>query len=607
MRYNSYPWEAVGIDTVINMSKRILITILFAATLSAGLAFGATAKSYRIESVTSDVHVETSGYITVEEEITYLFDGSYTFAYRDIPLTNGQLVIDITVSETGRAYRESHDKSPGTFAIAHQSGNTRVTWFYRANSERRTFKFSYRLWGAVHLYPDVAELYYKFVGDGWSQWIGRVDAVVHLPASMDTTGVRAWAHGPRHGKYRFESDRIVFSVKPLPPRRFWEGRVLMPPDMFQSMELTSSVFMRGRIFSQERNWALRAEGEYQAKEARRAAWRERRLRRQQAQGLDYMNWSVVAYMVMTMLLCWWMWWTLCKYGREHEVTQRYASGGLPSEHPPAVVSYLMFKPLASTALPSRVLVATLLDLADRGFLKVKVEKRVKTKKGMFGREKVVKDFRFQCVGGAQGDLLAYESDLLFFLLNEAGNGSCFTMSDVKKLARQKRTEFRRWFRKWTTSVEEYSNNTFGFYEPMNGWAIWPRRTLDGQRLFLDWLEFKNHLKQLKRGMGSISLGSRDWSRYLGAAIIFGMHKEVVPNLRLNDSNSHYVPIWYSGVADGNSSSGIESLTSGLSSMVTSVSSTVSSLSGTGCGASGGGGCGGAGGAGGAGGGGGGAG
>jgi uncharacterized membrane protein len=127
-----------------------------------------------------------------------------------------------------------------------------------------------------------------------------------------------------------------------------------------------------------------------------------------------------------------------------------------------------------------------------------------------------------------------------------------------------------------------------------------RHTVEGRRLVIAWRDFRTHLKNTSKALGPVSLSSGDWSRYLAAAILFGVHKKLLPRIEMIDEGGRAVwPVWYHG-ALGSSSGDFTALADGFSSMVTTMSSTMSSASGTGGGASGGGGGGSGGGGGGAG-------
>jgi uncharacterized membrane protein len=127
-----------------------------------------------------------------------------------------------------------------------------------------------------------------------------------------------------------------------------------------------------------------------------------------------------------------------------------------------------------------------------------------------------------------------------------------------------------------------------------------RRTEKGRRLILEWKAFKRHLVSITKGLGPVTLDSQSWGRYLAAALIFGMHKKLLPALRVTtpDGRGAVYPVWYHAAVHGDSGDGLAGLSAGFSSMVEAVSSTVSSASGTSSGGASGGGGGGSGGGGG---------
>jgi hypothetical protein len=65
----------------------------------------ALAQSYVISLAIVEMMVEPDGAVLVTETLTYAFDGSFSGAYRDIPLGGGQRITDVSVSEEGVAYR----------------------------------------------------------------------------------------------------------------------------------------------------------------------------------------------------------------------------------------------------------------------------------------------------------------------------------------------------------------------------------------------------------------------------------------------------------------------------------------------------------------------
>jgi len=603
------------------ISRRLLPALTVLALVFTG-AVAHAEKSFRFTRFHSEVQIRDDGSVEVTESLTYVFDGKFRRAFRKIPLRPGDRITGVRVSEGGRAYREQPGEAPGTFIVAQNPGEVSIHWCYSARNETRTFDISYTVTGLVSRYPDVAEYYHKVIGGPDSPHMQNVSARVTFPdAGQSTDDIRAWAHGPLSGTIAIESGRVVTAQVPRLHGRFFELRVLLPPDVFAGMSERSSTTQLERILAEEAQWAREANEQREIAQARREAWLERK----RIQGERARTYLPIAIAIGVAGLAFWFMMFL-QVGKPHEVSPRSAPGQVPSEHPPAVVAQLM-----KGAVGGPSLVATLLDLADRGYLKID-EKRVR-KSGFFGREKVESEFTFLSTGDNPGQLAPFEADLLDFVFNTCGDGRSFTLEDVKHTARKQRTKFRTWFTKWMKSVKQTAKSE-GFFEDVNGYilganlllglaigatglmmsiktdspagvpaiavgflqliltAALTRRTEKGQRLMVEWKRFKKHLKGLSRG-STTSVTASDWSRYVAIAVVFGMHKELIPHLQVSGGHSGaYVPLWY---AHDGSGTGVAGLTDGFSAMVSTVSSTMTSASGAGGGASGGGGGGGGGG------------
>ncbi|MEJ2721403.1 MAG: DUF2207 domain-containing protein, partial [bacterium] len=152
--------------------SRIVLVLVLGLMLGAGSPTSGAAKSYTVDRIGVNASVRPDGSMAVTEEITYSFDGSFTFAYRDIPVSAGMRVTGIAVAEGGRPYEESPGDEPGTFYVTETNGVMKVTWHCAARNETRSFRLSYVVEGAVRRYEDTAELYYQFVGDEWDHPIG---------------------------------------------------------------------------------------------------------------------------------------------------------------------------------------------------------------------------------------------------------------------------------------------------------------------------------------------------------------------------------------------------------------------------------------------------
>jgi uncharacterized membrane protein len=316
-----------------------------------------------------------------------------------------------------------------------------------------------------------------------------------------------------------------------------------------------------------------------------------------------------------------------RYGWPHQVTVHTAPGEPPSDHPPALISYLVTRTVAGPAL-----VATLVDLAERGHLRI--TETTHESKGWFGSASTKSDYRFERIDGDDA-LRPFEKNLLDFTLGEIGDGRSFTMSAFKKYASKRRSAVRKWFMQWRRRVKHAARQE-DFFEPYDTSAVllnvlvgigvlvtgivlsvmtqspigvpaiacgalqavltvtFTRHTPEARRQALAWGAFRKHLKSVSRAMGRVSLNSHQWSQYLAVGIVFGMYKKLLPRISISDAPAHSVyPAWYVATMGGGGN--MTSMADGLSTMISSVSTTMSSSTGAGGGASAGGGGGGGGG------------
>ncbi|UCH83634.1 MAG: DUF2207 domain-containing protein [Candidatus Latescibacterota bacterium] len=616
--------------------SRLLFSIGILVVLVGAVLTPCQAKTFRIERIHVDAQVHPDGSMDVTESITYLFDGEFAFAYRDIPLKPAERLSGLSVSDDANRFVEAIDERPGTYSMSQTDGVTRITWYYRAKDQRKTFSLGYTIYNVVNRYNDTAELYHQFVGPDWDRPIGEVSVRVRMPEGVRQSDLRAWAHGPLHGFVEIGSSSVMLDVSPLPPRTFWEARVLFPPDVFAGVELSPGGDRLAAILAEEAAWAQEANATREARRQRTAAEAERARERAALAG------KLLPMSVLLGLFGLGVWFVLFRrHGWPHATRARVAPGEIPSDHHPAVLSYLMSRTVSGPAI-----VATLVDLANRGYLEIHQTEKIS--RNWLGKEKSATDYRFETMAKQTGGLEAYEKNLLEFMLAAEGDPRSFTMSGIKEAASKNSSTFRKWFRDWTKSVSDHCQ-TLEFFEPypvvamvlnalcgviiigigvlvcvktdsaaglpaiVGGFVqavltvFLTRRTAEGRRLHQEWRQFKNHLQKIGKALGPVTLDSSSWAAYLASAIVFGMHKKLVPKLQLIDDSGKVVfPVWFYGVHGSTAmdaavfDQGFANLASGFSSMVESVTTTVSSASGAGGGASAGGGGGSGGGGGGAG-------
>jgi len=608
-------------------SLRIVACITVAlAGLCAVPREAVAAKYYRVPQVVIDARLAPDGTMDVTEQRTYEFRGAFKFAYRDLPAADPVVFEDFTVSEGGHPYALSDSESPGTYEISKVAGRTRVTWFYEARDQTRTFTFAYRVRNTVARYEDAAVLYFKFIGEEWSVAQDEVTVRLEQPVALARDQIKEWLHGPLWAESSIGPDGSIVARCPhLPARTYLEMRVLYPPDAFADLEAGPSR-VRDEIMTEEARWADEANSEREAA-ARKLAAREGRR--------AIAKWVVIPVGLAGLLVSWWI---LRTYGRRPEVPSvPDVNSEIPEQISPALVGYL----LGSRQISGSALVGTMLDLARRGFIALREEKE--EKRGLWGGTKLKPQYYWDLnrshFNRRASELAEHESSLLDFIFNGLAKGQdSISIEAIGK----KRREFTKFFGQWKGQVAAHGKRSNWFdADSVRGmyysfavagvmvastvvgalvfgpWAVVlagvsvavlilslavPHRTPEGETKARQWRAVKRYLKRYQFRTADQQGLLAHIPDYLVYGAVLGLGGKIHEELSgLIPANAHgtYIP-WYVYHGSTTGSFSPAAFGSAFSAMVATATSTMSTAAGAGGGASGGGGGGAGGGGGGAG-------
>jgi len=401
-------------------------------------------KSYKMEDVTISADLSSDGSMSVSEDRTYRFKGRFKYAFRTFRLDDRVSYEDFRVSENGQPFELSDSKEPGTYNVTIDDGEIEVRWNYRARNETRTFTIDYRVDGAVKRHFDTAVLYYKFVGDDFRKSTRNLSITVNPPESASQWDVRQWAHGPLRGSSATSEDGVVTATcQNLPRKRFFELRILYPVELFADAPEVQS-YVVGDILAEESAWAEAANQKREKALAEAAALKERQ------------KIGVWALPLMVVLAGWWFVMIARKYGTRPSVPAvPSSSGDIPDDMPPAMVGYLLNS--RTVAPPS--LMATLMDLASRGFLEFREE--LELGKGFMGKEKwTTRHFwvldRKHLADQGQS-LTRYEEMLIQFVFEDLPQEPQTDPDRVvvdQEAFKKKKSKVQSFFQKWSKEVKK---------------------------------------------------------------------------------------------------------------------------------------------------------
>ncbi len=184
----------------------------------------AWARTYHIASFNSTIHVDPDGSARVEEQITFVFRGSYQGVYRDIPVdypgphgSNFSLFIhvDKITDDSGTDLKYEKNTSNGYLKLK--------IYVPGAVDATRRVNIDYTVANASKFFPDYDEFYWNVTGNDWPVPIEAASAIVYFPP--DASGaMRAAAYtgvygSSEKGKSSIEGPTASFETNgPLPMR-----------------------------------------------------------------------------------------------------------------------------------------------------------------------------------------------------------------------------------------------------------------------------------------------------------------------------------------------------------------------------------------------------
>ena len=195
------------------------------------LPVAAHADGYSMTQTYISATVEADGSLTVVEGRQFDFDDDINGVFWEINTgsnqqggTAGVDVLSVEEEDTAFNKVDSANKGDsGVYTVEQTGDGVRIKVFSPHESgDSAIYYVSYTMTGAVMNWADTAELYWKFVGDGWSADSDDVEMeVCFANAAAGTAAVkgdnfRAWGHGPLTGDVSLDEDEPMVHLIPFP-------------------------------------------------------------------------------------------------------------------------------------------------------------------------------------------------------------------------------------------------------------------------------------------------------------------------------------------------------------------------------------------------------
>lgn len=512
-----HPCAVVAVFLAATLALAALLPVVFPSAATAQV------KSWRIESVDASLQVLESSDVVVDETVTFAFNGDFSYVTRSIPTGNLEGIDDFAVLRNGAPLPEG--TGPGSWELSNSGGRRIVRVNFADDAATQTYTFHYVARGAIHYFDDGDELRWYVFDAETPVPIGSVRATVRLPGSLGSdqlTGAISTGPSVPSELSHPAPSTLVYTASLVPPyTQFWIVAGF-PKDVVQ-FQLT----------------------------ARRAA----------AFVVPKAGFLLPILTFLGMLLLW------RRRGRDdpQAAYARFVTEP-PSDLPPAVVGALI-----DERVDVKELVATIVDLARRGYLTLVEEeedsdtaaksvttfRRLKPTAGLNGVDHMVMKALF---AGASDEVSTEDLKVKFYQHVQPICTEVYADATSRRLfAANPQTTRRRWLGAGFALLVSLGLLTFGIAATgIGGWGFFlagsivsavivmafaramPARTPKGAQEVRRWEAFRNYLRDLTR-FEDMENAREVFDRSLPYAIAMGVERDWVR--RFHDLTVP-APDWY---------------------------------------------------------------
>lgn len=389
------------------------------------------ASDFSIPEIDVQVVITEDGIVQIREQRTYTFDGDFSWADYRISKEGFSDIRNIRVSEGDSSYINLNTEEEGTFSFSESDDAVVIKWNYTASDTVRTFTLSYELAGAVAIGLEWSSLFRNYLASGREKSTSVFNLSVRFPQSISSDSLHTWQRDKATDFQINKQERsIEFSGSDISRQEAAIIRVVFPTAVFDEnqVQVTHPNLTLTSISTLEEDHQ-----QQQQEQAERDAY------------FAEITPTVTIILSLTSILIFILLYK--KYGSRHSTGQIASRETLviPGQQPPALIGKL----LLSRQTTSNHLVATIFDLARRGWLKIREEEKGKENDGWFSEDKA--GFKVSLPNRDPDDTLSeYEKMTMGFIRSQLSVGT----DTFEEIFSSNDSSAAKWYSKWTKQVKK---------------------------------------------------------------------------------------------------------------------------------------------------------
>ena len=556
------------------MWLRSSLLFVFILALAGPFQNELAAKSYEIPHIRVEVDIRPDGSVRVVEHLTYHFDGSFSWAEYRLPKQGFLSISNVQITENDEPFVNKNTEETGTFSVSESDEAFLLRWHYKAENEERTFTVSYTLQGALTIGNRWSQFFWNYLSADRDKSTDSLAVAIRLPESTSADSLYAWLRGGgERSDIQKAGDSLAIAASHIHKNDYFKVRSLFPTRLLSrsQISITDEAFSLEQARQEEQNYQ-----QAQAEQERRTAYLDKLFGQ-----LNYLI-TVLSVAIFYFLYN--------RYGKRHS-TSRFSDQETimrPDDTAPAVAGWL----LQNQSISGRLLMATALDLARRGYFKI-IEQP--PEEGFFEDDEPT--FSIEKTNSRpQENLKKWEEQLLRFIENRIAEGN----AKLDEMFKGSSADTASWYSEWKQNFKSYCYDkgwidnssytgtywNFGLQFMLLAAAVAAlvftgpeallslivtlaamiasfviiRRTPEGEKAYHRWKNYREGLKNA--GEHSISSDKLDSHFIYGVA--FGLGKEKIEKLITSGGDEPPVFYWFVFNAETSSAASAASTFSTLS-------------------------------------------
>ena len=377
---------------------------------------------YIRELATSNSVLSSSNKIDFEHDAIYNASGIYDMKIGAKKIKN---VSFDTFNEEFEALETSDYSSSNSkkTVVTKYNNYDEYKMYYRSNNESVAFLLDYKLDKAIVLHNDVAELYWQFIGNDFTDQINDLKIRIHLLNNDESDSFRVWAHGDLTGEIEKEDSKTVYAyVKYLYPNSPVDIRMTFDKNLITD---TSKV---KKSNEEALDSILKVEKE-RALEANRIRKRQQKI----AAIANYTGIFLIVFQIFNIIYIYF------KHDKEYksDFNNDYYREFF-DDFNVEVGDYILKRTITPNAMSASIM--NLIYKKNIKAEKIEVEEGKK------------ENYKFTLLN--KDNLSDTETKLVNFLFEKVGNNNKFTTEELKKYAKSTKTysDFNNTYTSWKNSV-----------------------------------------------------------------------------------------------------------------------------------------------------------